>query len=186
MDDATDVRIVTNATLNEIAGRLSGRHDVEIDVPHGRILYHESQNLLSPEYRNRIVACIRQVGYDARFVSVRLNPPPPVPTVDGPFQDWPDRFTADITVSGAATHADMNRIVDAIAYARLGRDDPRIDTDISTGSVTIRSFEGLALARSNIEFAIARAGFDANGVPANPGGPDAAPVLWTPTTTGAE
>jgi len=179
MAEATAVRIVTNAALHEVVGQYDGlRHDFEVDLAGKFVLYHESERLLSPAYRRQIEARIAEVGYHARVTDVRLNPPPPVVASNGTVQLWPDRYTAVIVVSDLAHNTDANIIVDAIAYARLGHDDPRVTVDARSRRLVAR-YESLRLSTKNIEQAIACAGFAANDTPAKLGLADAVPRGWT-------
>jgi hypothetical protein len=174
------VRIVTNAALDEIVGRYDGtQNDCEIDLSRSILLYHESPKLLAPAYQRRIVACLREVGFAAQVAGARLNPPAAVPTVYGPIQLWPDRFTAVISVPAMRSHTDANIVANAIAYARLGKDDPRLSVDRKTRTLTA-TYNSLQLALKNIEVAIACAGFEANDIPANLGAADAVPHGWRP------
>lgn len=180
MNSEREIRIITNATLDEVVGRYDGiQHDYEIDLSRKLVLYHESQNLLSPDYQARIVARLREVGFTARIIDVRLNPPGLVPTEDGPVQMWPDRFTAVISVPDMTSQTSANRVVDAIGYARVGRDSPGISVRRDSRTV-VATYESLRLSLKNIEYAIACVGFDANNVPGNLGRQDALPHGWTP------
>jgi hypothetical protein len=176
-----DVRIVTNAVLDatsELAQAI--RNDCEIDRSKRRVLYHEGPRLRLPAYRALLVARLREVGFNqARILRTGLNPPPLVDTVDGPCQDWPQRHTAVMSVPGMNDVTAANRVVDALAYARAGRDDPRVCLDPASRTLTV-VHEGLRAARSNLEHAIACAGYAANAVPARLGGPDSAPDHWRP------
>ena len=78
-----------------------------------------------------------------------------------------------------ASNTDANIVVHAIAYARLGRDDPRVEVRPNSRSVVVQ-YESLQLALKNIEYAIASVGFDANDVPARLGRRDAFAHGWTP------
>ena len=180
MADDTDVRIVTNAALNEVVGRYDGtKHEYEVDLSKGIVLYHESQKLASSAYQNQIEERIRQIGFDAQVLRVGLNPSPEIMTDKGPVRMWPDRVTAIIEVPEMRTNTDANRVVDAIAYARLGGDDPRVQARRSTRSITV-TYEGLLLADQNVEYAIACVGYNANAVPANLGTTDSVPQGWSP------
>ncbi len=180
MTDARSIRIVTNAALDEVIGKYDGNQNAaEVNLATQVILYHESQALLSKEYQRQLVARIAEVGYKAHVVSVRHNPPPPVPTIDGPVQMWPGRFTATIAVSGLEKNVDANIVLNAIAYARAGRDHPQIAVHPSSHSLDI-TFDSQRLSTKNIEYAIACAGFSANGTPAKLGQKDAPPHGWTP------
>ena len=181
MSDATSVRIVTNAALDEVVGQYDGiQNQYEVDLTKKLVLYHESQRLLSPEYQRQIEARISEVGFKARVLNARLNPPPPVPTIDGPVQMCPNRFTAVISVPDMISNTDANVVVDAIAFARLGGDDPRIVVSQEARRLAIR-YESLHLSLKNIEYAVACVGFDANNVPARLGRDDSIPHGWTPT-----
>lgn len=177
---ARDVRIVTNAALDEVVAACDGiQHDLEMDITKGVVLYHESQALLNPDYQRRIEARLAEVGFPAKVVSVRHNPPALVPTVDGPVQTWPNRYTAAIRLSNAKTQRDANVIADAIAYARIGTDHPGIHADPTTHRLTLR-YESLLLSVKNIEHAIAAVGYAANDTPAFFGNTDARPDGWRP------
>jgi len=180
MGDARCIRIVTNAALDEVVGQYDGvPNDIEVDLSKRIVLYHESHRLLSSAYQRQIEARIQEVGLEANVLDVRLNPPSPVPTDDGPVQMWPDRFTAVIYVPAMTAHADVNIVADAIAYARIGRDDPRVSVDASSRRVWA-TYESLRLSPENIEHAIACVGFDANETPAYLGRSDPIPHGWTP------
>lgn len=180
MTDARAIRIVTNAALDEVVGRYDGtKNDCEIDLANSSVLYHEGPRLQSPEYQRQLENRIREVGYEARVIRVALNPPSPVPTKDGPVQIWPDRFTALIAIRGMSRNTDANRIVDAIAYARLGADSPRV-TPRPADRQLVATYEGISLSPRNIEYAIAGAGYTANTVEANFGKGDAPAMGWTP------
>lgn len=184
MSDAKSIRIVTNATLEEVVGQYDGmRNGYEIDLLKKIVLYHESQRLLSPEYQRWIETRIAEVGFNARVTNAGWNPPAPVWTMDGPvqMQKWDDRFTAVISVPEMASNTDANIVVDAIAYARLGGDHPRVSARPDSRRV-VATYESLHLSLRNIEYAIACAGFDANAVRANLGAEDAIPHGWTPVT----
>jgi hypothetical protein len=180
MSDAAAVRIVTNAALDEIYGRNDGvRSDYEVDLSRKILLYHESQSLLAPSYQRRIEARIAEVGYPCKVTKVRLNPPALVPTLEGPVQTWPDRYTAVISVPGMTSNKDANIVVDAIAYARLGADDSRLSVS-GTDRRVVAIYDSMRLSRKNIEYAIACSGYDANDVPARLGAADAMPHGWAP------
>jgi hypothetical protein len=180
MADARSIRIVTNAALDEVVGRYDGtKNDCEVDLANSAVLYHEGQRLLSSDYQRQIEDRIREIGYEARVIRAGLNPPAPVPTGDGPIQIWPDRFTALIAIRGMKDNTDANRIVDAITYARLGTDSPRVALRAGTRKL-IATYEGISLSPRNIEYAIAGVGFSANGVEAKLGAADAPAMGWTP------
>ena len=180
MSDTRTIRIVTNAALDEVVARYDGtQNDYEVDLPKKLVLYHENQRLLSPEYQRRIEARIGDVGFTARVAGARFNPPLPLPTSKGPVQTWPDRCSAVISVPTMVSNTDANTVVNAIAYARLGHEDPRVAVKGTSRRIVVR-YEGLHLALKNIEYAIACVGFDANGVPARFGRRDAIPYGWTP------
>jgi hypothetical protein len=180
MEDERAVRIVTNAVLDEAVGRYDGMtHAYEVDVGRGVVLYHESGRLTQPEYQRRIVECIQEVGYEARVLTVALNPPAPVPTRKGPFQMWPGRYTAVLHVPGLKTRRDANVVVNAISYARLGGDSPRIAVDRAGKAIRV-TYEGLLVSPRSLETAVACAGFAANGTPALLGAPDALAHGWEP------
>lgn len=180
MADARDVRIVTNAALDEMVGRYDSiQNAYEVDLSKKLVLYHESPRLFAPEYQRRIEARIADVGFTARVTHCGLNPPTPVPTVDGPKQMWPNRITAVISVPDMKDSTDANIIVDAIAFARVGHDDPRIQIHSASRRLVLR-YESLCLSLKNMEYAIAHAGFDANTTPARLGAKDSLPHGWTP------
>jgi len=85
MSGDRDIRIVTNAALDEVVGQYDGIHnECQVDLTRKIVLYHESQRLLSPAYQRRIEARIAEAGFKARVTNAGLNPPAPVPTVEGP------------------------------------------------------------------------------------------------------
>jgi len=86
-----------------------------------------------------------------------------------------------IAVTGMARNTDANIVADAIAYARLGKDDPRVTAHRDTRRL-VATYQGLGLSLRNIETAIACAGFRANDIPANLGRPDAVAHGWFPVT----
>ena len=180
LSSQTAVRIATNAALDVVVGRYDGiQNHYEVDLDRKLVLYHESQRLLSRPYQQRIVARIAEVGFGARVVNARLNPPAPTPTVDGLVQEWPNRHTAVIHVPDMTSVLHANIVVDAIAYARLGRDDPRVDVRPGSGEI-VASYQSLLLAQRNIEEALAAVGFSANGIPSKLGHEDALPHGWYP------
>ncbi len=180
MSDAMDIRIVTNAALDEVVGQYDGvKSDYDVDLSRKIVLYHESRNLMSPAYQRRIVDRIAEVGFSAEVIKTGFNPPSPVDTVDGPYCTWPGRFTAVISVPDMDTNTDANIVVDAIAYARLGRDDPRIVVDADAHSV-VASYESIHLSLKAVEHAIACVGYDANNIPALQGKAEAVPHGWLP------
>lgn len=179
MASERDVRIVTNAALDEIRGRYDGiRHAYQVDRRNHAVIYHEGRRLLDPAFRAQIERRIREIGFDAHFTQAAANPPPPLRNGRGElFHDWPGRITGVIAVPGLKSNTDANRIVNAISLARSG-DDPEhvhLDRDARTLSVT---FNGLLTAPRNIEHAIACSGFAANGVPPRLGQQDAVAFGW--------
>jgi len=181
MATSRDIRIVTNAALNEIEGRYDGiQNAYEADIERGLILYHEGAHLLNPAYRHRIESSIASIGYRARVIGVRRNPPPPLPTPRGFVQPWGDRVTAWIEVEGVRAATDVNRITDAIAFARTG-DRSSVVPDPSARSILV-SYDSRRLARKNIEFAIACAGFDAGTTAAGLNSPGGFPHDWLPVS----
>lgn len=181
MATARDIRIVTNAALNEIVGRYdSTRNDVEVDLARGLVLYHEGGRLEDAAYRRHIEDRLREVGFEATFQAVRLNPPPPVPTTRGLVQMWPDRYTAVLSVPALKSCRDANIVNDAIAFARTG-EHPSVAPDARTRTLRV-AYNGRALARKNVEYAVANAGYAVNDIPADLGRGDAVPGGWTPIT----
>ena len=181
MAGARDIRIVTNAALNEIIGRYDGiKNDVEVDIARGLVLYHEGHRLQNEAYRRHIEECLREVGFEATFQAVRLNPPPPVPTTRGFVQMWPDRYTAVLSVPALKSCRDANVVVDAIALARTG-DHPSIAPHAPSHTLRV-AYSGRALALKNVEHAIANAGYAVNGIPADLGRSDAVPGGWSIVT----
>ena len=180
MTDDKIVRIITNAVLDEIVGRYDGvKHDYEIDLAKGLVFYHESHRLRSTVYQQLIQSRLKEVGYDARMMGARLNPPALVKMGDEYKQLWPYRFTLTISIPGMKSGTDANIVTDAIAYARVGKDDPRIRVRRKSKSLVV-TYEGLHLSPQNVEVAIACAGFSANDVPANLGAADSIPYGWRP------
>lgn len=179
MATARDLRIVTNAALNEIVGRYDGiKNDAEADLARGLLVYHEGERLRDEGYRRHIAACLRDVGYDAAFLAVRLNPPPPVPTSRGLVQLWPDRHTAVLAVQGLKTARDVQVALDAIAFARTG-DRASVAPDARSRTLRV-TYNSRALGRRNVEHAIANAGYAVNDTPALLGRADALAMNWTP------
>ena len=80
---------------------------------------------------------------------------------------------------GMKRNTDANVIIDAIAYARLGHDNPSVNVQRRPRRV-VATYQSLYLGQKNIEYAIACAGFDANNTPANLGREDAVPHGWLP------
>ncbi|MBT7067587.1 MAG: hypothetical protein HN919_14905 [Verrucomicrobia bacterium] len=180
MSDAMDIRIVTNAALDQVVGQYDGvKSDYDVDLSRKIVLYHESRNLMSPAYQRKIVDRIAEVGFTAEVIKAGFNPPSPVDTIDGPHCTWPRRFTAVISVSDMASNTDANIVVDAIAYARLGCDDPRIVVDPQARRV-VALYESMRLSLKAIEYSIACVGYDANSIPSQQGRADAVPHGWSP------
>ncbi len=180
MTTARDVRIVTNAALEEVVGIYERTPSTyEVDLSKKLVIYHESPRLLDPAYLNHIKSRLAEVGFGGDVISVQHDPLPTIRTANGLMRMWPDRHTAVISVSDMATKTDANIVVDAIAYARLGADDPRVSTDADSRQVTA-IYNALYLARKNVEQAIACVGFDANTVPARLGEKDSVPHGWKP------
>jgi len=65
-----------------------------------------------------------------------------------------NRYTAVISVPEMTSNTDGNIIVNAISYARIGRDDPRISV-MRVDRRVIATYESLQLANKNIEYAVA-------------------------------
>lgn len=183
MDDSRAVRIVTNAALDQVIGRFdSNKNAYEVDLSRKIVVYHESrQRLLSREYQRHIMARIAEVGFEARVLGARLNPPEPVQAVNGIVQTWPNRFTAWISVPNMKSATDANVVVDAIAYARIGRDDPRVSVSTSSRRI-MATYESIFVSLKSIEHAIACVGFDVNRIPARLGEADSLPHGWTPVS----
>ena len=183
MGSAKQVRIVTNAALEEVIGHYDAfRHEYEIDLTRGIVLYHEGDQLLSAAYRQRIEKSLSQVGFVARIVSVAFNPPPPRLTPQGWLQRWSDRRTAVIHVPDMKTAQDANIVEDAIAYARTG-DHPSVVANAATREIHI-TYDPMKVARKNVEQAIAGVGFAAGDTPALLGMPDALPLGWESVDAG--
>jgi hypothetical protein len=179
MADERAVRIVTNAALDEVVGSYDGiLHDFEVDLTRKALLYHEGPRLLTAEYRARIEARIGEVGFPGRVMEARRNPPAPTQTDKGMVQTWPDRCTAVLVIPTLRNNADVNIVVDAIAYARFG-DDPRVAVQRQTRRLTA-IYDSMRLSLSSLEHAIACVGYDANDTPARLGRADAVPHGWSP------
>lgn len=180
-----DVRIVTNAALDEIRGRYDGvLHEYRVDLERKVLLYHEGPRLLQPGYQREIEARIREIGQGARIVQVAANPHPPLHNTRGETMAWwTDRVTAVIALPDLGTRTDANRIVDAIARARTGDDPAHIVPDRGARTLTV-TFDALKLAPVNLEHAIACSGYAANGSPARLGRSDALAHGWTPLQSG--
>jgi hypothetical protein len=180
MADERAIRIVTNAALDEVVAPYDGiEHDFEVDLSRKVVLYHEGPRLLSAAYQRRIEARIAEVGFPGRVAEVRPNPPAPTRTDRGIVQNWPNRHTAVLVVPGLRDNTDANVVVDAIAYARLGSDDPRVAIHRPTRRLVV-SYDSMRLSLKSLEHAIACAGFDANDTPARLGRTDSPPHGWSP------
>ena len=177
LDGPLACRQVTDAAMNEVAGRGCGRHDCEVDLGRGLLLYHEGRDLFRPDVQRRLEACLAETGLTARVLAVQPNPQPPVPTPRGLVQIWPDRVTAAIAIADLRTNLAANRAVDALARARAG-DSPAVRLDPQARTLTV-TYNKRELALLNLEYAIATAGYQANGTPARLGGTDAPPRGWT-------
>jgi len=179
MQSARDVRIVTNAALNEVVGRSGVQHAYEIGLERGLLLYHEGPRLLSMEYQRHIERCLRDIGYEARVLTVRHQPAPPMPTPSGWLQAWPDRHIAAISIPAMKTGTDAHVVLGAMAYARTGDDPAHVRPD-PEGRTLLVTYNARLMALKNIEGAIACAGFRANDTPARLGQGDSPPIGWTP------
>jgi len=178
MTTTRDVRIVTNAALEEVVGiyeRIPSTY--EVDLSKKLVIYNETQQLLNPAYLNHIKSRLAEVGFKGSVVSVQHNPP--VQLANGLVEGWYRRHTAVISVPDMVTKTDANIVVDAISYARIGSDNPRVSTDADSRQVTA-IYNALYLARKNVEQAIACVGYDANTMPARLGGKDSVPHGWKP------
>jgi hypothetical protein len=82
-------------------------------------------------------------------------------------------------VGGLDSRRAANIVVDAIAYARLGGDSAWVQADGRARILRVR-YEGIRVAPTNIENAVAGVGYAANGVPALLGAADARPNGWDP------
>ncbi|HOW98208.1 MAG TPA: hypothetical protein PK634_10515 [Kiritimatiellia bacterium] len=179
MQTERDVRIVTNAALNEAVGRATLQHGYDICVDKGTMFYYEGARLLSREYQRHILRCLREIGYEARIVEVRHWPAPAMPTPRGWLQAWPDRHAAAISIPAMKTGVDAHRVVGAIARARAGDDPLRVAPDPAAHAIRV-TYDTNQLALKNLEGAIANAGYQANDTPPSMGLPDSFPVGWTP------
>lgn len=178
MITAQEVRIVTNAALHEVVGNYDGiPNRCEVDLSKKWVLYHEGPQLLKPAYQTRIKSCLAEVGFKGHVMSVQYNPP--VRITQGMVEGWVDRHTMVISIPDMMSNTDANIVVDAIAYARLGADDPRVSVDANARCV-VAQYNRLFLARKNIEYAIAGVGFDANTVPAYLGEKNSIAHGWSP------
>ena len=97
------------------------------------------------------------------------------------IQEWAGRFTSVVSVPEMTSTIDANIVVDAIGYARVGRDAPLIDVNTEFRTVHI-TYQGMTTNKKNIEHAIALSGYNANEVKAGLGTPSAMPHGWKPTT----
>lgn len=178
MADERTIRIITNSVLDQLIGDdREPTHLCEIDLARHRVLYHEGPVLGQPAYQGRLLACLRQVGFEARLESVRFDPPALVPTCVGPRQAWADRHTASMELPGMKTVADANVVAAALSYARTGDDPQNIVVDRERRTVTV-TFKSSQVAVANFERAVAFSGFDVDGQPALLGGSDAIPMGW--------
>lgn len=178
MADARAVRVVTNAVLNELDGRTDMfQHGCDVDLSRKLVFYHESEALRSPAYQRNILARIRELGYEARIAAVGPSELPPCPTNRGPLRVWPNRHTLVLSIPGMKCARDANVVVDAIAYARLGGEDPRIVVNPASRSLSI-TYNARGLAAKNLELAVACVGYEANDVPADVGQDGSIPHGW--------
>lgn len=174
MESKRDARIVTNAAMEEVVGYLDGiRHEVEIDLENHRILYHESDQLLDPHYQAKIIGCLSEVGFAAEIVQAEFNPLAPIKLYNNTIlNSWPDRFSSMISIPEMDSVTEANIAVDAIAYARIGGDDPRVFTDLARKEIRT-VYDSVALSEKNVEEAIACTGYAANSIP-----PQSTPQGW--------
>lgn len=179
MQSARDIRIVTNAALNEVAGRAAIQHAYDLCVDKGVLFYYEGARLLARDYQRHIERCLREIGYEARIVAVEHRPAPPMPTPAGWLQAWPDRHAAAISIPNMKTGTDAHRVMGAIARARAGDDPLRVVPDPESRTVRV-TYDTNQLALKNLEGAIANAGYQANDTPARMGLADSFPIGWTP------
>jgi hypothetical protein len=177
-----DIRIVTNAALNEVAGHFAAKFRCEIDVNRGLVIYHESPKLLSLDYQQRIIQCLGEVGYQARVLAAGHNPPAPLQLAQGEVQDWPDRCTLVLSIPELRGNRDARLVEDALGYARSG-DLARVAVDRSAGAMVV-NFDPRVTGLKNLERAIAATGFKANETPATDMGPLGwLAVGWIPVDT---
>lgn len=180
-----DIRIVTNAALEEILGRYDGvQHRYQVDLPRGLVVYHDPGLVTDAGFRDRVVSRIAEVGYAATFQQVARNPLPPARSQKGELFDiFPGRHTAVIAVKGMKSNVDANRVVCAISLARTGDAPQSIQLDRAARTFTI-TFNGRRVGLKNIQHAIAASGFAADDLAARCGQPDAEPHNWTPLLPG--
>jgi hypothetical protein len=187
LDDDRAERIMTNAALNETACEFAGpRHACEVDVPRRIVLYHEGPQLLRLDYLARIQQQLKDVGFCSRILSVQHNPDPPLEIAPGifvPGTEWLDRFTAVIEIAEMTTNTSANVALSAIGRARHAGGEDALETDRRARTMTVR-YRSMLLCLSDIEHAIACAGFSANDTPANLGRDDAPPYHWRPVDLG--
>lgn len=166
MESERDSRIVTNAALDEVVGSLGSlKHEYEFDLNNHVMIYHESQQLMSPQYRDLLLASLKAVGLDAEIETAAFNPLPALRVPDGGIMNnWPDRFSARISIPEMDTIQEANIVVDALAFVRNGGDDPRVVPDPDNRKLDI-VYDNVVLSLKNIEEAIACTGYSANGVP---------------------
>ena len=164
MSDDLAVRIITNAALNEIEKDFpTPGHEIEIDLGNTRLNYHEQgPRVMEAAYRERISACLRQVGYEPTFHHAGFNPTPIVHSKSGPFRREPNRWTLTMTIPGMKTVRDANVVVDAIGFARLGADVPQIKAFKDSRKLSV-VYQAKNCALKNLEVGIASVGFAANG-----------------------
>ena len=177
MSTARDVRIVTNAALNEVVGVYTPRNRCKVDLVKKRIIYSESPRLRTPDYLNRITFCIAEVGFPGKILRVQEDPP--IVKDDKIIAGWVGRHTAVISVPDMKTIQDANIVVDAIAYARIGGDHPSVSVDASARTLTA-TYPCIVTAEKNIEHAIACTGYRANLIPARLAQKDSVPQGWLP------
>ncbi len=89
-------------------------------------------------------------------------------------------MTAVISVQELKTNTAANIVVDAIAFARVGRDDPLVVVKRKSRRIVVQEYEHSRVTPRNVEAAIACVGYKANDVPARFGESDSIPDNWIP------
>lgn len=178
-----DLVLVTNAAQSELMGEIAPcKHWCEIDLAGGLVRYYEGPRLRDPAYIRRLVSSLATAGYAAQVRGVRFDPPPAIRVVNYPHPvvEWPERHMVELAISEIKTRRDGNRVVDALAYARLGGRPEQLRVDPARRTVTISGQNRRQSASANYRFRIASAGYAVDGWPADCGQPDPPARGWEP------
>ena len=180
---ARDLVLVTNAAQHELMGDLpDAQHFCEVDLARSLVMYHETPLLRDPAYVRRLMGALEQAGYPARVVSLQHVPTPPIRVASEPqpVSTWPDRHLLVLEIPAMRAAVDANRVVDALAYGRLGRRPDGLIVDPAARTVSIAHQNRRSATPLNFAARIASAGYAVEGSAAMPA--PASPVArgWWP------